>query len=157
MIVQACYGTDDEESALVSAYWQRWGYWLRLEACRLPPRLRPIAAAQTSTVQLVQAYLSALGPAGNKLSKVEAALKALGPSATRAQVLAAVAPLGPVLAPIEALLAAPPPTTLEALGEPEIRGNEDYSIGRPDGAHLDVAARFTPMASKLIRGSAALC
>ena len=85
---------------------------------------RPIAAAQTSTVQLVQAYLTALAPAGSKFLKVEAALKTLGPSATRAQVLAAVAPLGPVLVPIEALLAAPPPTTLEALGQPQSLGYE---------------------------------
>jgi hypothetical protein len=52
------------------------------------------AATQTSAVQLVQQYLSALGLAGSKLSKVEIALKALGSSVTRAQVLVAVASLG---------------------------------------------------------------
>ena len=59
------------------------------------------ASAPTGAVRLLQDYLSALAPAGGKLSKVEAALKALGPSATTAQVLAAVAPLRPALAPIE--------------------------------------------------------
>ena len=102
------------------------------------------AGTQSSTVQLVQAYLSVLGPAGNKLSKVEAALKALGPSATRAQVLAAVAPLGPALAPVEALLNAPTPTTLEALPKP-VTGDEDSSIRSTlDGAHLDVGGRLYP-------------
>jgi hypothetical protein len=107
---------------------------------------RPIAAAQSSTVQLVQAYLAALGPAGSRLSKVEVALKALGPSATRAQVLAAVASLGPALAPIEALLTAPPPTTLEALGQPQIVGNKPQLPYRTvaEGAHLDVGSTLYP-------------
>ena len=43
------------------------------------------SSAQTGAVQLVQEYLAALGSAGSNLSKVEAALKASGPSATTAQ------------------------------------------------------------------------
>ena len=66
-------------------------------------QIRP-ATQQTTAIQLVQAYLTALVPAGSKFLKVEAALKALPSSATRAQVLAVVAPLGPALASIEALL-----------------------------------------------------
>ncbi len=106
--------------------------------------LHPVAA-QTSAVQLVQKYLSALGPAGIKLSKVEAALKALGPTATRAQVLAAVAPLGPALAPIEALLAAPPPTTLEALGHQQGPLGYDATYRTTgQGARLDVGGKLYP-------------
>jgi hypothetical protein len=103
------------------------------------------AEAQGSVVELVQQYLSALGVAGSKFSKVEAALRALGPSATRAQVLAAVAPLGSVLAPIEALPAAPPPTTLEALGQPgkELSHDSTYQTTE-DGARLDVGAKLYP-------------
>ena len=81
-------------------------------------QLRP-ASLQTTATQLAEEYLGALGPAGSKFLKVEAALKALGPFATGPPVLAAVAPLGAALAPIEALLSAPPPTTLEALATPK--------------------------------------
>jgi hypothetical protein len=69
-------------------------------------QLRP-AVAQTTGTQLAQDYLSALTPAGAKFEKVEAPLKALGSSAPRPQVLAAVVSLGPALAPVEALLSAP--------------------------------------------------
>jgi hypothetical protein len=103
------------------------------------------AGPHSDAVQLVQQYLLDLGVARNKLSKTEVALKALGPSATRAQVLATVTPLGPVLAPIEALLAAPPPTTLEALGEQIHSGFEATTYRTTDeGAHLDVGGRLYP-------------
>jgi hypothetical protein len=100
------------------------------------------AKAQGSAV--VQQYLTALGVAGSKLSKVEATLRALGPSATRAQVLVAASPFGPALAPIEALLTAPPPTTLEALDPPESQiGGTGYRTTE-EGAHLDVGGRLYP-------------
>ncbi len=106
-------------------------------------QIRP-ATQQTTATQLAQEYLGALGAAGSKFLKVEGALKALGSSATRAQVLAAVAPLGPALAPIEALLAAPPPSTLEALPKP-VTADGDASIRSTlDGAHLDVGGRLYP-------------
>jgi hypothetical protein len=112
------------------------------------------AAAQT--VQLVEEYLSALEPAGNEFSKVEAALKALGPSATRAQVLFAVAPLGPALAPIEALLTAPPPPTLEALGQPgkELSHDSTYQTTEA-GARLDVGAKLYPNGFQVAVGDSA--
>ena len=104
-----------------------------------------LATGQTTAAQLAQEYLSALAPAGGKFVKVEAALKALGPSATTAQVLATVAPLGHALAPIEALLATPPPTTLEALGE-QVSFGEDTTTYRTtgQGARLDVGGKLYP-------------
>lgn len=101
-----------------------------------------LATAQTTATQLVEEYLSGLGLAGNRLSTVEATLKELGPSATRAQVLAAVAPLGPALAPIEALLTVPPPTTLEALPKPVTNSGDASIRSTLDGAHLDVGGKL---------------
>ncbi len=102
--------------------------------------------APTPATQLAQKYLSALAPAGRQISKVEAALKALGPSTTASQVRAAVAALGPAIAPVEALLTAPPPTTLEALGQPQIEGPASKLPYRAayQGAHLYVGNTLYP-------------
>ncbi len=86
-----------------------------------------------------------MAPFGSKVLKVEVALKALGPSATRAQVRAAVAPLGPALAPIEVFLTAPPPTTLEALGQ-QVSFGENATTYRTtaQGARRDVGGKLYP-------------
>jgi hypothetical protein len=79
------------------------------------------------------------------LSKVEAALKALGSSPTRAQVLGATAPLGPALAPIETLLAAPLPTILEAPWAPAgTVGNDGTYRTTGQGARYDVGGKPYP-------------
>ncbi len=131
-----------------------------LVACGGPPAAAASlqsGGTQTFAVQqLVQQYLSVLGPADTKFSRVEGALKALGPSATRTQVLAAAAPLGPVLAPIEALLAAPPPTTLEALGQPQSLGYEAKYRTTGEGAHLDIGGKLYPNGFQVDSGTFAM-
>lgn len=93
------------------------------------------AGTPSTPAALAESYITAIGNANAALVKAEAKLKALPISATYAQVQAAVAPLGPALKPLEALLATKtpvsvpsqqtttttlPPTTLASLGAPSI-------------------------------------
>ncbi len=111
----------------------------------LPPRCSQPARKRAPFISSRNTWQFS-APAGSKFLKVEAALRALGPSATGAQVLAAVAPLGPALAPIEALLTAPPPTTLEALGQPGMELHHDSTYQTTEeGARLDVGANLYPV------------
>lgn len=57
-----------------------------------------------TAAQLIRNYLQALGPAGTRITKVEAELKALPTRATTAQVQAIVSSLGSALKPIENLV-----------------------------------------------------
>jgi hypothetical protein len=63
--------------------------------------------------ELASSYIAAIGTANAALTKADAQLKALPMGATSAQVNAIVAPLGPALKPLEALVASttPPVTT----------------------------------------------
>jgi len=99
---------------------------------------------------LASSYMAAIGTANAALVKADAKLKALSMGATSAQVNAIVAPLGPALKPLQALIASTktpvtvpsqgttttpvPPTTLSSLGKPTIYAvYENTRVPNPNG------------------------
>ena len=79
---------------------------------------QPATSSAGAANPLVQQWLAVLGPLGQHFASIESELKALKPTATDAQVEAAVAPVAGLLGPVEALSSAPQATALESLGPP---------------------------------------
>ena len=126
------------------------------------------ANSQTAPAELAREYLAALAPAGAQITKAEAALKALPPTATMAQVQAIVAPLRNPLVPLYRLqglsaTAVPPGpasggTSLEALGRPTHTGNGNGSeSGSASPLLSSLIVDFRTFAAGLVKATWRLC
>jgi hypothetical protein len=95
----------------------------------------------------VKEWLAALGPANQRLPKIEAALKALPITATDAQIARIVAPVAGLIKPIEALVPRAPSaktTSLEAIAVP--------TISNPQGCYADATYKSVSQGAILAMG-----
>ena len=120
-----------------------------------------------SSAALVREYVAALESAGTQITRVEARLKALPPTATPSQVDTIVRPVASKLTPLQRLLTTPPSSTavtstsrgatLESIGSPSISPGCGRYRTAALGAHLVVGNTLYKTGLQLTAPAPGLC